>query len=112
MSNNGNLKEDIIFNLKHGRENAIKKVELACRCGIHERGLRLIIRELIDDGYPICGSPNPPYGYFIAITPQEITEVLDRLKGQGKKLFRRYATLKKIKASFILQHPEQMALGL
>ena len=32
------VKEDILYNLKRGRENAVKKAELARRCGIHERG--------------------------------------------------------------------------
>ena len=112
MSNNGTLKEDILLNLKRGRENAIKKMDLARRCEIHERGLRHAIRELIDEGYPICGSPTPPYGYFLASTPREITDELELLKGYGKELFRRYSTLKKIRASFILQHPGQMKLGI
>ena len=112
MSNNGNLKEDIIYNLKSGRENAIKKMDLARLCSINERGLRLAIRELIDDGYPICGSPHPPYGYFIARSTVEINDELELLKGYGKELFRRYSTLRKIRASFVLQYPEQMALGI
>ena len=106
------LKENILYNLKHGQQNAIKKVELARRCEVHERGLRLAIRELIDDGHPICGSPHPPYGYYIADSPEEIKAELELLRGYGKELFRRYSTLKKIKASFVLQHPGQMPLGI
>lgn len=112
VNTNGNLKEDILFNLKRGRENAVKKMELARRCGVNERGLRLIIRELIDEGYPICGSPHPPYGYFIASSPQEISDELELLKGYGKQLFRRYSTLKKIRASIVLQHPGQIRMGI
>ena len=112
MSNNGNLKEDILYNLRRGQQNAIKKAKLAGLCGIHERGLRLAIRELIDEGYPICGSPTPPHGYFLASSTAEINDELELLKGYGKELFRRYSTLKKIRASFILQHPGQMGLGI
>lgn len=109
---NGTAKEDIIYNLRTGQQNAIKKAKLAGLCGIHERGLRLLIRELIDEGYPICGSPTPPYGYFLAGSTQEINDELGLLKGYGKELFRRYSKLKKTKASFALQHPEQMAMRI
>jgi len=107
------LKENILYNLKHGQQNAIKKVELARRCGVHERGLRLAIRDLIDDGHPICGSPHPPYGYFIAETAEEIQAELNLLRnGYGMELLRRYSTLKRIKVSFVLLHPGQLPLGI
>lgn len=106
------LKASILFNLKHGQENAIKKADLARRCGIHERSLRLAIRELIDEGHPICGSPHPPHGYFIADTSEEIRAELAILKSYGKELFRRYSKLRKIKASLVLQHPGQMPMGI
>jgi len=106
------LKADILYNLKYGQEHAIRKVDLARRCGVHERGLRLTIRDLIDEGQPICGSPHPPYGYYLANSPEEIKAELDLLRSYGKELFRRYSTLKKIKASMLLQHPGQLSLKL
>lgn len=112
VSEKTNLKNDILFNLKHGQDNAIKKAELARRCDINERTMRIAIRELIDEGYPICGSPHPPHGYFIANSPEEIKTELDLLKSYGKELFRRYSTLKKIRASMALLHPGQLALKL
>ena len=112
MRNNGALKELILLNLKHGKENAIRKVDLAQCCNINERSMRLAIRELIDGGHPICGSPHPPHGYYLADSPEEIKTELALLRSYGKELFRRYSTLKKIKASFVLQHPGQLSLKL
>jgi len=110
--NNVELKADILEKLQYGQEHAVKKVELARRCQVNERSMRLLIRELIDDGYPVCGSPHPPHGYFIANSPEEIKAELAILRSYGKELFRRYSKLKKIKASLVLQHPGQMPLGI
>tara|TARA_Y100000310_G_scaffold166912_1_gene166615 strand:- start:7041 stop:7385 length:345 start_codon:yes stop_codon:yes gene_type:complete len=106
------LKANILYFLKYGQEHAIKQAILASRCGVKPRALRLAIRELVDEGHPICGSPRPPYGYFIANSPEEINAELKLLKGYGKELFRRYSTLKKIKASIVLRHPGQLSLRL
>ena len=107
------LKSAILFNLKHGHGNAIKQKDLALLCGSSARTMRLAIRGLIDDGHPICGSPHPPYGYFIADNQEEIEAELKLLKyGYGMELLRRYSTLKKIKASFVLQHPGQLSLKI
>ena len=112
IENKGTLKSEILHYLKHGQENAIKKVALASICRVNEIVLRLAIRGLIDDGHPICGSPHPPRGYYIANSPEEIRAELDLLRGYGKELFRRYSTLKKIKASVVLQYPGQLPLGV
>jgi hydrogenase maturation factor len=112
VNNNNKLKSIVLNTIKHGQRNAIRKTDLARLCGTHERSLRLAIRELIDEGYPICGSPHPPHGYFIADSPEEITNELKLLKHYGMELLRRYSTLRKIKASIILQHPGQIPMKL
>ena len=109
--NNTELKSSILYHLKHGQGNAIRKVDLAKLCGANERGMRLAIRELIDEGYPICGSPHPPHGYFIAATQDEVKAELRLLRnGYGMELLRRYKALKN--ASRFLLHPGQLPLGL
>lgn len=112
MPDNNGLKASIIYNLQYGQNHAIKKNDLAQRCHVGERKLRLLIRELIDDGYPVCGSPQFPYGYFLANSPEEIKAELNILRSYGKELFRRYSTLKKIRSSLFLQYPGQLPLNI
>ena len=104
------LKNKILCHLWHGHENALRKKNLSRLCNCNERALRKAIRELIDEGHPICGSPHRPYGYFIADNQEEIKKELEMLRHYGKELFRRYATIRKMKASFVLQHPGQLSL--
>ena len=109
--NNGDLKTSILFHLKHGQENAIRKVDLAKLCAANERAMRLAIRELIDAGYPICGSPHPPHGYFIAASQDEVKAELALLRnGYGMELLRRYKALKNAGRSLL--HLGQLPLGL
>lgn len=90
------LKTTILHYLKHGEENAIKKVELARLCETNERQMRLVIRELLDDGIPICGSPHQPYGYYIARDTDELKREMRLIRnGYGMELLRRYSALRK-----------------
>ena len=90
------IKSSILHYLKYGEENAIRKVDLARLCETNERQMRLVIRELIDDGIPICGSPHPPYGYYIANNTNELkTEMRLIRNGYGMELLRRYSALRK-----------------
>ena len=109
---NKELRDTILIYLKPGQENAIKKDRLAELCRVKERTLRLSLRDLIDEGYPICGSPHPPYGYFIANSPEEIRHELNLIRSYGKQLFRRYSALKRQHQSQVLQHPGQLPLLL
>lgn len=114
------LKSRVLANLPRGKANAITGRELAMKClcyhtrydgnradiVIETRSLRLVIQELIADGYPICSSPgrkadkktNTPKqepGYFLAETPAEIKEALVVLRSYGKKIFIHYRDLKR-----------------
>jgi len=111
MMNNELLKTRLLYYLRHGQENAARKVDLAKLCGANERAMRIAIRELIDEGYPICGSPHPPHGYFIAASQNEVMAELALLRnGYGMELLRRYKALKN--ASRSLLHPGQLPLGI
>jgi len=89
--------------LQHrGRDKAIKGKEIAHFLGFRDdRQIRLVIRELITEGYPIASSVQSPYGYFLIESLEEAREyqqlLRDRLieialrrrdfkKGAGKKL--------------------------
>ena len=62
-----------------GQGGAIKKVQLARLCGLPEREMRNVIKDLIQTHHlPIGSTSKPPYGYFIIETPDEAAEVCER----------------------------------
>jgi len=68
--------------LRHeGRGQAIKANELAFLVQCEERKVRLIIRELIME-LPIASSTEPPAGYFLANTHQEVRQYAESIKGR------------------------------
>ena len=74
------LKLAILAQLKHGHENALTCNTLKVILG--ERDTRHIREELLNlviDGHRIAALAKPPYGYFIADTPEECQEYLDFL---------------------------------
>ena len=90
------LKSAVLHQLNKGQARATKGEILAQRLGERNtRGIRLAIEELIRDGFPICSSPHKPYGYFLAETPQDITEALRVLRSYGKMIFLHYRDLKR-----------------
>ena len=70
--------------LQHqGRTKAIRGSELAQMMGFkNDRAVRLAIRDLIADGYPIASTTQEPAGYFIAASLEEANEYMDDLKGR------------------------------
>ncbi len=75
------LKQNILITLRKGHDNAITGEVLSQR--LHERGtraIRLVMRELISEGYCIIGANSKPYGYFIADTQEEVDEYRAELR--------------------------------
>jgi len=71
------IQVQILSQLKPGKHNAIPGRVLANNLGFRDdRAVRLEIRELIRIGHPIASSVNPPYGYYMAATTEEIEEYL------------------------------------
>jgi len=63
---------------------------LANRLGFKDdRAIRIGIEGLIQEGYPIAASVNPPCGYFLATTTEEINEYMGILRARGKEIFLR-----------------------
>lgn len=76
------LKTDILRCLRHGHANAIRKDTLRKIIGSRDdRYLRQTIIELIKEGTPIVTAKTKPFGYFIADTPEEIKECMEKMKG-------------------------------
>lgn len=96
METKADLKSAVLNQLSQGKENALTGKLLAQRLGMKDtRAIREAILELITDGHPICSSPHEPHGYFIAQTPEEITESLKVLRSYGKNIFLHYRDLKR-----------------
>ncbi len=105
------LKEAILHELKRGKPNAIPGRILAQRLGFkNDRRIRLAIRELIAEGFPIASSVSPPMGFFIAQDKGEAEQYLSDLKGRlVEDAYRRRDF--KIAARAILQ-PEQLIMSI
>ena len=67
----------------HGRMHAITGQELAQMLGERDdRQIRLSIRQLITDGWPIASSNESPAGYFMVATWEEARRYADSIKGR------------------------------
>jgi hypothetical protein len=84
-----------------GRENAVSRQELCDRFAhVDERTLRITIKHLVTKhGHPV-GSCNK--GYFWAITPKEIREVIEYYRSYGLSCLYVAARLKKVPLRLML----------
>jgi len=72
-----------ILTRRKGKDRAITGKELAKVMGHpNDRSIRKAIRELIAQGFPIAAATEPPYGYFMAETPEEVAQYLKQLKSR------------------------------
>jgi len=79
------LKQPILqfIQIHKGRANAVRGSEIASFLGQkNDRYIRLIIRDLIAEGYPIASSVQNPYGYFLVKDREEATEYQQSLKNR------------------------------
>lgn len=108
-STNGTLKAKVRSLLRYGKENARTGIELATVLGFKkDRLVRLALRELIADGVPVISLVKPPYGSYIADSPEEVMEYLGELRHRALEILGRYKDLK-LAAQEILQ-PCQLGL--
>lgn len=78
-------REVMLVILRHpGRENAIIGKDIAQGFGFtDDRKIRLIIEELIDEGFPVCSATDTPAGYFFPVTVDEAKEYYRKLRHRG-----------------------------
>jgi len=79
------IRQELLLILKRhrGEANAITGRELATKFGHNnDRGIRLIIRDLIASGLPIASSTGSPKGYFIVETQQEALDYMGELRNR------------------------------
>jgi len=105
------VKHNLLIALGKGRHNAKtgKQLVRLCDNGVkNDRHIRLAIRDLIDDGYPIASSTEAPYGFFIAETKEEVLKYAGGLRGRLiEDAIRRRNFLR---ASREILQPEQLKL--
>lgn len=71
------MKRAVLHQLEHGEANALKGKVLAARLEEKDtRQFRLVLEELREDGVPVIGGST---GYFIAESPEEIRQAMERL---------------------------------
>jgi len=73
-----------------GRARAIKAEGLASRLGyFDDRLVRKVIKELIDEGLPVCSITEPPAGFFLASTREEAERYTKSLRKRAVLIFLR-----------------------
>lgn len=84
-----------------GKANAISKQEIMRKTKLHERSVRLFIRELRLEGV-IIASSSKQRGYFIPVTIDELEEYVNDIESRAREDFR--------VASFARQKLKQMGI--
>jgi biotin operon repressor len=77
-----------------GKNKGLSAKRLAQKLEIPERRLRELVTELRNDGIAICGHPST--GYYVATTPEEVTETIGFLKDRALHSLKLASTLSKI----------------
>ncbi len=108
----GQIKEKLIRHLGKGRQGALTGKTLAylfeSDSDGQDRHLRMIIGELIEEGYPIASTTESPAGFFIAQTAQEVKRYAQTLRSRLiKDAVRRRDFLR---AARPILKPEQMKM--
>lgn len=94
-----------------GRQAAIRGKDLAWQFGYgDDRMFRLIIRELIAEGYPIASSVSEPFGFYLVTNEHEALDYIRVLMERIKEDQARLDDFIKATSDYAL--PEQFTLGL
>jgi DNA topoisomerase VI subunit A len=81
---------------KHeGANRAIKSSEITKKTGLSDRKVRIAVKELVEDvGFPVVGTSDEPYGFYIAATRDECEFAINSLKSRMTSMRRRVKALK------------------
>jgi|TARA_Y100000310_G_scaffold76450_1_gene72933 hypothetical protein len=110
--NRPELKRLILSTLKKGRAHALPGKVIAAACRYEpvgsDRLTRMMIRELIEEGYPIASTTVKPAGFFLAETKEEVERYAQSIRGRLiEDALRRRDFLR---ASRPILQPEQMKM--
>ncbi len=86
----------LIAALSHhiGKGNGIGVKALAVQLQTKERHVRTLVSALRDEGHAICGTPQD--GYYIAATPEELTQTCEFLRHRAMHSLGLEAKLRRI----------------
>lgn len=76
-----------------GKANGISVRELMARTGLKDRVIREAVSDLDIDGLAVCSHPS--YGYFIAVSPEELVLCAEFLESRSLHGLKRAARLRK-----------------
>lgn len=94
----------------HGRAHAIGAAALARQSGLSDRVVRRVIKTLIEQhAAPIASTPNPPAGYYIPETLEEVLATTESLKSRALSILTRMARLRRVALPDVLH---QLSLEL
>jgi len=103
------LRRQVLNSLGRGKGRAIRGKDLARRLGQpDDRKIRLMIRELIDEGVPIASSVSEPMGFYIVANEIEAADYIRVLEGRIREDTARLAAFNKACSEFAI--PEQPSL--
>jgi len=101
---NGQLKNQLreILERRQGRSRAITGRQLANFFNHRDdRTIRMAIRELIADGLPVLSSTEPPAGYFLASTWEELHKASEIMRSRIIEDCRRLKDMKQSVALYL-----------
>lgn len=76
-----------------GEQRPIRIAVIQGKLSLTDREIKEAVRSL-DYGLPIVGLRRPPYGYFVAITPEEVAEAVRPLRNEVLQIARRIRALR------------------
>lgn len=91
---------DVLKYLGSGRKNAIKRTDLAIKCGLSDRKMRREIESLQHQGHRIINMSDSS-GYYIASTEQEFEAYLKQEWHRIGKEMRKLHAMKKAENSAV-----------
>ena len=105
-------KEHLLKHIGRGRQGALTGKSLAYKIESdaygQDRHLRLLIGELIEEGYPIASATESPAGFYLAQTRQEVEHYALTLRSRViKDALRRRGF---IRSAYKILHPEQIKM--
>jgi len=108
------LKRRLLVSLGKGRGQALPCRIIARQCGYDadgdDRKTRIMIRDLIAEGYPIASTTGIRPGFFLAETPQEVKDYAQNLR---KRLIEDAIRRRDfLRASRKILQPEQLKMGV
>lgn len=105
------LRNGILHYLSIGKPKAITGSFLALLLGHKsDRAIRLMIRDLIDDGLPIAASVDKPKGYYLASDKREAQEYIQLMQDRIREDALRLKSFKM--ATLNIRVPEQIKMEL